>query len=125
MKTCVKCGGTLQDDDCKLCVMFAAQQAPAVQTDSTFLAGMESQQAVELNNKPQIGAKLSRDLKAIGGSPKGKVYLSGLAAYPGDPEAWISGRGDIKRVADQRNYTVKGAVTRRADSRADDVREEK
>ncbi len=122
MKTCEKCGGTFRDDECKLCEMFVAQRAPAICTDSTFLVGMDSQQAKEFNNKPEVAAKLARGLKKRGGSPTGKIYLSGIAAYPGDPEAWVSGRGDVKRVCDERNYTATGAVNRKADSRADDVR---
>lgn len=90
---------------------------PGIATDATFLAGMYSDQAKEFNAPSGQGDKLASELRAMGGSTAGKVYLSGLAAYPGDPKAWISDKSDVLRVAEERNYTVSGMTNRKADGR--------
>ena len=119
---CNQCGGERTKDECKLCILFQSGQAPCVQTDSTFLAGMDYNQSEEFNKKPHIADRLASDLRKRGGSTKGKVYVSGMASYPGDPQAWISGKGDMVRVAEERNLTLTdpntGRVIRRPDMRA-------
>jgi hypothetical protein len=40
----------------------------------------------------------------------GRVYLRGMARYPGDPEAWVSSRGDVARLAASRGWGVSGMV---------------
>ena len=38
-----------------------------------------------------------------------------MARFPGDPQAWIASRSDIKRLAEERNWDVSGAVEHRCD----------
>lgn len=113
---CKKCGGAVTADGCKLCIMFAAGKAPFGMTDSVFLEGMDCNGS-QFEKNPHVGDFLAAEAKATGVSTKGKVYIGGVARYPGDPEAWVSGRGDVQRVAEKRNLTVKGAVKRSADGR--------
>ena len=84
---------------------------PAILTDSVFLAGMESQQAKEFNRNPEIGQFYLDVAKEEGQDTTGKVYLSSLAEYPGDPRAWVSGRSDVQKVCEERGWGCKGAVT--------------
>jgi hypothetical protein len=54
----------------------------------------------------------------------GKVYVSGLANYLGDPRAWVSGRDDVRRVLEERGWSSQGAVNvkgREADVDPSDV----
>jgi hypothetical protein len=99
-----------------LAEMFATGQTPGVSTTKTFLEGM-STNGSQFESKPEIGDYLARDLKKSGGSPKGKVYLSGLALYPGDPKAWVSDKSDVKRVCRERDYDCSGAVSHQSEGR--------
>lgn len=92
-----------------LAEMFALGQGPTLKTDATFLAGL-STNGSQFENTPHFGDYYAAEARKHGQDPKGKVYLSGLAAFPGDPEAWVEGRADIKRVAEKRGWGVRGAV---------------
>ena len=95
--------------------MVEAGQGPGLMTDSVFLEGRCNGNQFE--KTPAQGDYLRGVAEAAGQSTKGKVYLGGLANYPGDPEAWVDGRGDVQRVAEQRGYNVAGAVTVQAAGR--------
>lgn len=87
--------------------MVEAGVAPGCMTDSVFLQGRSNQ---------FVGDEFSGDYirqvsERAGQDTQGKTYISGLAAYPGDPEAWVSGRGDVQRVCEQRGWGCEGAVT--------------
>ncbi len=97
----------------RLAAMFAAGAPPMSNTDREFMEGRCNGNQFEKN--PQIGDKLAQDAKAAGVSTKGKVYLSGLAAYPGDPRAWVGGRGDVQALCEERNWTASGSVTVKGD----------
>jgi hypothetical protein len=86
--------------------MLALRAPPGLATDATFLAGRGHQFA----NRPELGDYYSKDLKAAGGSPVGKQYLSGLAAYPGDPEAWVDSRRDVQQLCEKRGWSCSGMV---------------
>lgn len=103
-----------------LAEMLALQQAPCLKTDATFLAGVGM--GSQFSHSPMeehIGDSYVRMARSVDPdfSPKGKVYLRGMAAYPGDPRAWVSDRHDIKAACEERNWTVSGAVEHKADSR--------
>lgn len=78
-------------------------------TDSLFWAGPG------FKRKPDIVDKIIRKRAArLGISTEGKTYYSQLARktrYGFDPEAFVSNRGDIKRVCEERGYACDGAVT--------------
>jgi hypothetical protein len=47
---------------------------------------------------------------AAGVDTNGKRYLSGLARYPNDPEAWVSDLSDVGRVVRERGWNCEGAL---------------
>jgi hypothetical protein len=48
--------------------------------------------------------------EAAGVDTHGKRYLSGLARYPNDPEAWVSDLSDVGRVVRERGWNCEGAL---------------
>jgi hypothetical protein len=88
--------------------MFASGQAPASRTDREFLRGHCNGNQFEKH--PGLGNYLKGVAREHGLDPKGKVYLGSLAAFPGDPRAWVDGRGDAQRVVEERGWGCSGAV---------------
>lgn len=84
----------------RLAEMLALRQGPALSTDTRFAAGF-SADPYEGMTEPmkQLCAAKAR---AVGVSPEGKHYNPFLARFLGDPQALISGRGDLRRVAEKR-----------------------
>lgn len=95
--------------------MFASGQTPGAMTDSVFLEGHANGNQFE--GQEHIGDFYKREAKIAQVDVKGKVYLSGLAQYPGDPRAWVSGRGDVQRLCEERGWDADGAVKVRAGRR--------
>lgn len=93
--------------------MIACRQAPGVQTDNTFLAGIGTLRDqfdgddFTLNEVVQVA-------QASGYSPKSSdFYNESLARFPGDPEAFLhagQGRDHIKKVCEKRGTGCRGAV---------------
>ncbi len=102
----------LDGDGHKLAEMLALGAPPLVKSDSTFLAG-------HCNGSQFDGQELVADrylavATAAGVNVKGAVYKSGLARFPGDPEAWVRGRGDVQKVVEARGWGCQGDVTVKA-----------
>jgi hypothetical protein len=93
--------------------MVVFQQPPGVKgSDRSFMEGRYNNQ--QLDQMPRDHAQNIVALaKRAGINVSGKYYASGLADSrgPADPEAWIDGASDVKRVAMKRNLTVEGSVT--------------
>lgn len=93
-------------------VMVALQRPPGTKgTDRAFMEGRCNNQ--QLDDMPQKQAEwLAREARAAGISIEGKYYCGGLADHRAwrDPEAWVSGNDDIRRVAQKRGKTVSGSV---------------
>lgn len=83
--------------------------APHCVTDSTFMRGHAN--GSEFEKTPHFGDHYKKVCEANGGSVKGKRYLSQLARYPGDPRAWVGGRGDVQKVCEQEGWACEGAVS--------------
>lgn len=94
--------------------MLATRSFPGVRTDSTFNEGRCNGNQFE--SHPGLGNHYQGIAAAAGVSTTGKTYLSSLADFPGDPKAWVSGRGDILRVCEERGYKCSGAVEYQPDS---------
>lgn len=92
-----------------LAEMFALQRGPFLMTDAVLLEGHAN--GNQFAGRPQLGDHYAAEAAKAGVNVKGKVYLSGLAAYPGDPRAWVSGRGDVQQVCAERGWACSGAVT--------------
>lgn len=108
---CLNCpskADPLLEGFCKLCDMLLAGQPPGCVTDNTWMAGVGM--GSQFQENPRLGNAYAEKARQEGVSTTGKVYLSGIAAYAGDPQAWVSGRDDIKRIAQERGWTVKGDV---------------
>lgn len=96
-------------DPAKLEAMLREGKGPTISTDNTFLEGHCN--GSQFSGRPEMGDYLAGVARAGGQDPSGKVYMSGLARYPGDPEAWVSGKGDVQRVCEKRGWACEGAVT--------------
>lgn len=96
----------------KCAEMLALQKPPMSNTDREFLEGHCNGNQFE--KTPHLGDAYLAEARRAGVDVTGKVYLSGLAAYPGDPEAWVSGRGDVQRVVEQRGWACEGSVNIKA-----------
>lgn len=96
----------------RLAEMLALQSPPGLKgTDRSFMQGRMNNE--QLNAMPEDHARnLVTLAKRAGINVSGKYYSSGLADHrgPADPEAWVDSASDIKRVAEKRNLTVRGAV---------------
>jgi hypothetical protein len=101
-------GMRLAGESRKLAAMLALQQGPALRTDSEFKKGHVNGNQFE--SCPVVGDHHRRLAERAGVSTAGKVYLRGLARYPGDPVAWVSGRADVQKVAEDRGWGVQGSV---------------
>jgi hypothetical protein len=91
--------------------MIASGQLPSIRTDSTWLAGVDNANGKQFEGQEYAGDFYRQKALEGGVNPVGKVYLSSLAKFPGDPEAWVSGRGDIQRIVDKNGWEAEGTVT--------------
>lgn len=92
----------------RLALMLATRKPPGIVTDSVFLK--ERRHGQQFASCPALGNYYRRTAEGLGQSTTGKVYLPSLADFPGDPSAWVSGRGDVERVARAKGYGVSGLV---------------
>lgn len=88
--------------------MLASRVPPAARTDREFLEGHCN--GSQFEKTPDLGDHYQAVARALGQSTTGKVYLSGLARFPGDPEAWVGGRGDVTRLLESRGWGATGVV---------------
>ena len=89
--------------------MLALQQFPFTRDENQLL--MKGYQSGEdFATDPETGNRYRKIAEAAGVSTTGKRYLSQLAAEPGDPMAWVGDASDVRRVAQLRNYQVRGVV---------------
>lgn len=92
----------------KLAEVLATGKFPGTRTDREFLEGHCN--GSQFERTPWIGDGYKARAEQSGVSTNGKVYLSGLASFPGDPAAWVSDRSDVLRVAREKGLTVHGSV---------------
>jgi hypothetical protein len=86
----------------KMAEMLATRSAPGLKTDTRF--------AARLDANADVPARYRRMAKAAGVVTDGKQYMRQLAAFPGDPQAWVGGSDDVKRVCKHRGWGCDGAV---------------
>jgi hypothetical protein len=96
----------------RLALMFALSRPPMSNTDREFLEGHCN--GSQFEDRPDHGDAYQAVAAEEGVDTTGAVYMSGLAAYPGDPRAWIRGRDDARKVCEERGWDCDGAVTVRA-----------
>lgn len=95
----------------RLAEMFASGKPPRGKTDDTFNAIQDNANGKQFERQPAIGDLYRKQAEAAGVSTTGKTYLSALAEYPGDPHAWVSGRGDVARRCKEKGWGCEGAVS--------------
>ncbi|NJL70164.1 MAG: hypothetical protein HC888_00520 [Candidatus Competibacteraceae bacterium] len=101
----------IKRDGRKLEIMLLTMQPPKACTDVEFLSGhCNGNQFGQSPMSEKIGNYYRKVAESEGQNVKGKVYLSGLARYPGDPKAWVADRGDVTRVCEERNWGCTGLV---------------
>ena len=88
--------------------MLEAQKAPNGISDCTFMRDTANGKQFEGNDSQ--GEHYRTVAESLGASTTGKKYLSGLARFPGDPEAWVDSRGDVERVLNKRGWGCEGTV---------------
>ncbi len=88
--------------------MIVEGRPPNSRTDREFLMGSENGRQFQAT--PKLGDAYRESCEKAGGSTTGKKYLRQLASFPGDPKAWVSGRGDVERVAKEKGMGVEGLV---------------
>lgn len=84
------------------------EHPPQLITDDTFF--LSEKGGEQFADNPALGDYYARELRARGGSPVGKKYMRSLARYPGDPEAWVSSRAEVKKICEQRGWNCDGQV---------------
>lgn len=101
----------------RLAEMLALQAAPRVKSDATFFAGMETGGG---NIKDPLTRKIYLDeAKKAGVDVAGAVYYSEVAAFPGDPRAWVRSRGEITGLVEERGWKMDGDLKAGSEPRED------
>lgn len=98
--------------------MLAARRGPALGTDTHYFAGVSTEDPFE-GMSAEKKAMCIRKAKEAGVDIRNKRYISGLALETGDPRAWVENRGDMQRLAEERNMTVEGIVKHTAEVNAE------
>jgi hypothetical protein len=93
----------------QLAEMFALGQPPQSKTDKEFLSNWGANGS-QFEDNPEQGDFYAAEARRQGIDITGAVYLSGLANFPGDPRAWVRGRGDAKKLCEERGWGCSGDV---------------
>lgn len=101
-------------DKARLAEMLATGAVPRVVTDDTFRATLDVCNGKQFEGDPHVGDFYRERAEAAGVSTTGKAYMHGLAAFPGDPRAWVSTRGEVRRVVEERGWGCEGTVNVKA-----------
>lgn len=85
--------------------VFGAAQ---VRTASTFQSGVKLGGAQFGDMTREFYLNAARE---AGVSTDGKLYDSRIAAFPGDPEAWVGSAGEVRSLLEKRNWGCEGDMT--------------
>lgn len=103
-------------------VMTACRKGPSLTTDVSLFHG---KRFLGDDLHPAHLQRLLAISRAHGHNPsQGDVYIPALAAFEGDPAAFVpatGGRAHIRSVLEQRNWACDGVVRRSADDRGDNA----
>lgn len=102
----------LNGESHKTAEMLAFAQPPQSRTDREFLRGHCN--GNQFAGMPAVGDYYKSIARQAGQDPVGKVYMHSLARFPGDPQAWIAGRGDVQRLVEDRGWSCEGSVNVKA-----------
>jgi len=97
----------------KMAEMLAYQEAPRARTDREFFEGIGTLDK-QFEGDEKVRDHVIATAKHNGYKPNcNDVYLSQLARFPGDPEAFVSpsgGRGQIQDTCERRGWECHGTV---------------
>lgn len=105
--------------------MLAFHKGPTLETDTTFTRGYTTHPFGKRPPNPLAAKKYLAEAKKAGVNINGKRYLSGLARFPGDPQAWVTSKSDIKRLCESRGWGCDGAVKVKARSKQNGATEKR
>jgi putative FmdB family regulatory protein len=118
---CPKCGGRFDQITpmhmasvgvvCELCGKADAHRvfgAAQIRTEATFQSGIKLGGAQFGDATREFYLNAARE---AGVNPEGKVYDSRIAAFPGDPQAWVKNADEVRRVIEERNWSCTGDMT--------------
>lgn len=88
--------------------MIEAGVGPYLNTDAVFMTGTANGSQFEM--RPEQGEYYKAECEKRGGTTLGRKYFSSLARFPGDPEAWVEGRGEVSKLLSSRGWGAQGAV---------------
>jgi len=90
--------------------LLASRQPPGARgTEKAYMEGRNNNE--DLNKMNATMRKHLLDEAAHAGvSISGKTYCSGLARYPNDPGAWVSGRDDVLDKVKRNGWSCEGNV---------------
>lgn len=94
---------------CKICDMLQSGRTPSIKTEATFQAKAGGKLGVE-SIHPAIRSHYLKAAADAGVSTDGKVYEPRAAAFPGDPQAWVSNPDDVKSLVESRGWSMDGDV---------------
>lgn len=95
----------------KLAGMLAARKPPAINGDPTLLRGhLDGNEFTTEHDYLRYRSVAERG----GVSVRGKRYMTGLARFPGDPQAWISDASDVRKICREKNLNCEGVVRHKA-----------
>jgi hypothetical protein len=96
--------------------MLAVREAPGVETDSTFFAGIGTL-AKQFEGDEKVLEHVVSRAKALGYNPNPNDFYNGALVDPeigpGDPAAFVpatGGRGHVRKVCEQRDWSCSGSV---------------
>jgi hypothetical protein len=90
--------------------MLASHSFPGcIGTDRAFLQGRHLGLS-QFADMPLAARHHERIAETSGISTVGKCYISTLARYPGDPQAWVSDLHDVRARCEERGWGCEGAI---------------
>jgi hypothetical protein len=98
----------MQGQSHNMAEVLATRSFPGFTTNDTFLKGKKT--GDQFDDCPVVGQYYREVAESAGVSTTGKVYLRGLANFPGDPRAWVSDKDDVLRVCKERGWSCEGVV---------------
>jgi hypothetical protein len=99
---------TQGQDEAKLKDMLKSGVPPQGVSDCTFMR--DTANGRQFQGQEHIGNQYRAVAEEHGQNVTGKKYISGLARFPGDPEAWVEGRGDVQKLVESRGWGCEGTV---------------
>lgn len=89
----------------KLAAMFVTGLTPRVSTDDTFMGGWKNDGEGQFRKLPRIAREAYLEpARKAGVSINGKMYFSEIAAFPGDPRAFVGTKGEAQALLRERNW---------------------